>query len=562
MAVHFDRAGESLFTDSKDAGVQRWPITEDPKTGVLRIGPPQSFGLSAQAPFFGNDPDFALSADGRTVARSPRRGQIVLFDRDNPRPLLVIDSPYLRQASFSPDGRWLATGNWQGRGVKVWDARTGELEKDLDLGETAGTAWPAFSPDGKWLVTGTFQEYRFWEVGSWQKKHGLARGDAGRSIGWIVFSPDGKMMAVLHGMTEVRLVDPATGRDFARLPTQGSPVCFAHDGGQLVTYARGAGAFQVWDLRLIRRQLAAMGLDWDLPPYRPALSDEEFGEGPPKPPGQEFGGGPPKPLRVEVLPAQPLQSPTKLDADVYVERALLLIRLRQYAVNDIWNSHMLNPSLSRRDEVFRAYAQMIERHPTDVELYLQRARVYELLTHWQEAAADYSQAIKLAPDRWDLLVFRGRAYLRTGQREKAAEDYLKASESDPNRGNSLARELATFPEYSSLHPSLAVDLVKRAMQQAPEQTGYWSTLGMAHYRAGNWEESLAALQKSVELRKPGGASEWFFLAMAHWQLGNKAEARTWYDRAVEWMDKNEPGNEILHRFRAEASKLLELNKKK
>jgi hypothetical protein len=26
----------------------------------------------------------------------------------------------------------------------------------------------------------------------------------------------------------------------------------------------------VWDLRLIRQRLAAMGLDWDLPPYEPA----------------------------------------------------------------------------------------------------------------------------------------------------------------------------------------------------------------------------------------------------------------------------------------------------
>jgi hypothetical protein len=26
----------------------------------------------------------------------------------------------------------------------------------------------------------------------------------------------------------------------------------------------------VWDLRLIRRELAARGLDWELPPYPPA----------------------------------------------------------------------------------------------------------------------------------------------------------------------------------------------------------------------------------------------------------------------------------------------------
>ena len=127
MAVHFDPKGESLITDSKSAGLQRWPITPDPETGGLRIGPPQSLGLSARAPFFGNDPHFALSADGRTVAHSPQPGHVLLFDLENPRRKLLIESADLRHAAFSPDGRWLATGNWQGRGAKVWDAQTGKL---------------------------------------------------------------------------------------------------------------------------------------------------------------------------------------------------------------------------------------------------------------------------------------------------------------------------------------------------------------------------------------------------------------------------------------------------
>jgi hypothetical protein len=68
-----------------------------------------------------------------------------------------------------------------------------------------------------------------------------ARAKAGQSPGWIVFSPDGQMLAVLHGMTEVRLLDPATGYEFARLPTAGTPYCFSPDGSQLVTYAEETG---------------------------------------------------------------------------------------------------------------------------------------------------------------------------------------------------------------------------------------------------------------------------------------------------------------------------------
>ena len=46
--------------------------------------------------------------------------------------------------------------------------------------------------------------------------------------------------------------------------------------------------------------------------------------------------------------------------------------------------------------------------------------------------------------------------------------------------------------------------------------------------------------------------------MARWKLGDKAEARRWYDKGVEWMDKNQPENKELRRFRAEASELLGL----
>src|SRR4029077_1973554 len=165
-------------------------------------------------------------------------------------------------------GRWLATGHWRGRGVKGWDAQTRKLAQDLDLGEAEATAaWPAFSPDGKWLVTGTFSEYRIWEVGSWQQKHSLPRENAKNSLGWITFSPDGNILAILHSVSAVRLVDPATGREIATLPAGGSPYCFSPDGSQLVTYSGRGGTFQVWDLRLIRPPMAEKGLGWGVHAY-------------------------------------------------------------------------------------------------------------------------------------------------------------------------------------------------------------------------------------------------------------------------------------------------------
>src|SRR5437868_12353630 len=44
--------------------------------------------------------------------------------------------------------------------------------------------------------------------------------------------------------------------------------------------------------------------------------------------------------------------------------------------------------------------------------------------------------------------------------------------------------------------------------------------------------------------------------MAHWKLGHREDARKWYDKAAGWMDKNQPKNDELGRFRVEAEQLL------
>jgi len=66
----------------------------------------------------------------------------------------------------------------------------------------------------------------------------------------------------------------------------------------------------------------------------------------------------------------------------------------------------------------------------------------------------------------------------------------------------------------------------------------------------------------MELRRGGDSTDWFFLAMAHEKLGDKEKARQWYDRATRWMDKNQATDEELRRFRAEATQVLGVDKKK
>jgi WD40 repeat protein len=54
---------------------------------------------------------------------------------------------------FSPDGKWVASGNGFGE-VKLWDAAAGRLLSTLAEKVPGGIEAMAVSPAGKWLAAG------------------------------------------------------------------------------------------------------------------------------------------------------------------------------------------------------------------------------------------------------------------------------------------------------------------------------------------------------------------------------------------------------------------------
>ena len=77
-------------------------------------------------------------------------------------------------------------------------------------------------------------------------------------------------MARTIGGNRIQLLETATERPLATLEAPGASVtglfAFSPDGTRLA--ARYLDV-QLWDLRLIRQELAQMGLDWNMPPYPP-----------------------------------------------------------------------------------------------------------------------------------------------------------------------------------------------------------------------------------------------------------------------------------------------------
>jgi WD40 repeat protein len=269
-AVKFTPDGTGLVTSGL-SGLWRWPIARDEQSGTssqaLRIGPSERVALPEGTAAEG----CSLDHEGRMLAVASRDVALVLDLKTQKESARFGGHSGLNGAVLSPDARWLACGTWHGSGVKVFDVQNGKLA--LSVPE-ANNSSAAFSPDGKWLVIGTGPEYRLWSVGSWEPGLRIARAETTDIPGPIAFTPDGRMLALVPSGPLLRLIDPASGLELATLEAPDVEVriqalSFSPDGAYLVAGSQSR-RLHVWDLRLIRQRLAAMGLDWDLPPYAPA----------------------------------------------------------------------------------------------------------------------------------------------------------------------------------------------------------------------------------------------------------------------------------------------------
>jgi WD40 repeat protein/tetratricopeptide (TPR) repeat protein len=504
--VLFEPSG-ALLTNGRP-GLLRWPVKADAAApGLLRLGPPE------RLPLRGSNRPLACSHDGRVIASSQGWGAYVLHTDRAPRTVKLSPHEDVRQTAVSRDGRWVATGSHgDSPVVKIWEAANGKLVKDLPA---EGGSMVAFSADGQWLAT-SGDRTRVWKVGSWLEQVQLEGPDAGAHA----FSPDSRMLAFETSYGVIRLVDPATGREYARLedPDQDRAfwISFSPDGTKLVTSTHSAGSVHVWDLRAIRTWLAAHGLDWDLPPYEPAAAAEDA-------------------------------PPLKVNVDYGDLMALV------------------NPG-----QAVGVYSLALALCPLNAEAYLQRGRAYDRLREPARAIADYNLFLALAPSankrRPEVLLWRALSYQRLKDMPRALADLrevLKLNVDESRQSelglacNNMAWQLVTGPAQER-DPAQAVALAEKAIALVPEEPMYNNTLGVVYYRLERYGPAVEALERSLrETEGEYAAYDLFFLAMCHARRGEAAAARDAYDRAVKWVQKwqnqlRAEEKQELGAFRAEA----------
>jgi uncharacterized protein HemY len=113
----------------------------------------------------------------------------------------------------------------------------------------------------------------------------------------------------------------------------------------------------------------------------------------------------------------------------------------------------------------------------------------------------------------------------------------------------------------------ALFAAQKAVELVPTTWTFLNTLGVVHYRLGQYAEARKPLERSLDDSKgEAGAFSLFFLATCHHHLGDPAKARDCYDQAVRWVEERSgklPANWVkeLQGFRSEAEEVLELKKK-
>ena len=98
----------------------------------------------------------------------------------------------------------------------------------------------------------------------------------------------------------------------------------------------------------------------------------------------------------------------------------------------------------------------------------------------------------------------------------------------------VARICALAPD-AQIDPSKLVQLAERAAQAKPAPH-HLHTLGLVHYRAGQYDKAIEQLHKSMEGNWKAQVVNWLVLAMAHQRLGHTDEAHIWFEKAARWID--------------------------
>jgi len=182
----------------------------------------------------------------------------------------------------------------------------------------------------------------------------------------------------------------------------------------------------------------------------------------------------------------------------------------------------------RSDEAIKILRNITAEDPKDLEALMALGNVERGRKKFTDCAQSYSRGIDALPpttdkNTWIYYYYRGICEERSKQWSKAEADMRKALELQPEQPHVL-----NYLGYSWIDQGINLDegmkMIKRAVDQRPDDGYIVDSLGWAYYRIGNYEDAVKNLERAIDL-KPEDPTINDHLGDAYWRVGRTLEAK-------------------------------------
>jgi tetratricopeptide (TPR) repeat protein len=182
----------------------------------------------------------------------------------------------------------------------------------------------------------------------------------------------------------------------------------------------------------------------------------------------------------------------------------------------------------RSDEAIKILKGVTAQDPKDLEAIMALGNIERGRKKFADCTQTYTQGIDALPSanekgNWVYYYFRGICEERSKQWSKAEADMRKALDLQPEQPHVL-----NYLGYSWIDQGINLDdamkMIKRAVEQRPDDGYIVDSLGWAYYRIGNFEDAVKNLERAIDL-KPEDPTINDHLGDAYWRIGRTLEAK-------------------------------------